>query len=133
MLSLHQLVLELRQGQIRLGLHPLTQLLLYCGGDFADGAAALLDPLHLPAVLTLGGDLPRPRRTHREALGQLLQASIPTVVGLQQLAPQIVPIRFCHCQFAAESRRIPLYTYIEIALKLRPFGPWQTSTFSATS
>src|ERR1039457_2241614 len=118
MLSLLQLVLQLRQGQIRLGRPPRAQLLLYCGCDFADGTAALLDPLHLPAALTLGGDLPRPRRTHREALGQLLQASFPTIVGLQQLAPQIVPIRFRHCPSAAESRRNPLYTYIETALML---------------
>ena len=47
-------------------------------------------------------------------------------MGLQQLAPQIVAIRFRHCRFAAESRRNLLYTYIENALKyeiLRPvFG-----------
>ncbi|HEY4931507.1 MAG TPA: hypothetical protein VII23_08045, partial [Terriglobales bacterium] len=47
----------------------------------------------------------------------LLQASFPTVVGLQQLAPQIVPVRFRHCWFAAESRRNPLYTYIGTALE----------------
>jgi hypothetical protein len=35
---------------------------------------------------------------------------------LQQLAPQIVPIRFRHCRFAAESRRNLLYTYIKNAL-----------------
>jgi hypothetical protein len=35
---------------------------------------------------------------------------------LQQLAPQIVPIPFRHCWFAAESRRNPLYTYDENAL-----------------
>jgi hypothetical protein len=37
---------------------------------------------------------------------------------LQQLAPQIVPIPFRHCWFAAESRRNPLYTYDENALIL---------------
>src|SRR5271157_2502051 len=37
-------------------------------------------------------------------------------MGLQQLAPQVVPIRFRHCRFAAESRRNPLYTYDETAL-----------------
>src|SRR5208337_906179 len=83
---------------------------------------ALLDPLHLPAALTLGGDLPRPRHAYREALGQLLQGSFTTVVGLQQLAPQIIPIRFRHCPFAAESRRNPLYTYIETALNSRSVG-----------
>jgi hypothetical protein len=37
-------------------------------------------------------------------------------VGLQQLAPQIVPTGFRHCRFAAESRRNLLYTYIKNAL-----------------
>jgi hypothetical protein len=101
-----------------LGLHPPAQPLLDFGGDFADRTAPLLDPLHLPAALALGGDLPRPWRAHREALGQLLQRSFPTVIGLQQFAPQIVPIRFRHCQIAAESRRYPLYTYVENALAL---------------
>jgi hypothetical protein len=65
----------------------------------------------------LGRDLPRPRHAYREALGQLLQRSVPTVIGLQQLAPQIVPIPFRHCWFAAESCRNPVYTYGENALE----------------
>src|SRR5271157_6043260 len=40
-------------------------------------------------------------------------------MGLQQLAPQVVPIRFRHYRFAAESRRNPLYTYDETALVRR--------------
>ncbi len=79
---------------------------------------ALLHPLHLPTALTLGGDLPCPRGAHRETHRQLLQCSFPTVMGLQQFAPQIVPIRFRHRRFAAEPRRNPLYTYIENALAL---------------
>src|SRR5271157_313763 len=44
-------------------------------------------------------------------------------MGLQQLAPQVVPIRFRHCRFAAESRRNPLYTYDKTALAVPAVPP----------
>jgi len=55
------------------------------------------------------------------------------VMRLQQFAPQIVPIPFRHCRFAAESRRNHLYTYIEIALNTsRDWTPGK-GTFGAGS
>jgi len=54
MSTLLQFLLQLGQGQIRLLLHPYTQLLFDLGGDFAAYASPLLDPLHPPATFALG-------------------------------------------------------------------------------
>jgi hypothetical protein len=35
----------------------------------------------------------------------LIQRALPAIIGLKQLATQIVAIRFCHCPFAAEFRQ----------------------------
>jgi hypothetical protein len=103
--SLLQLLLQLRQGQVRLRLDPAAQSLLYLGRDFAARSTPLLDPLHLSAMLALRGDLPRPGQAHREARRQLIQGALPAIMGLKQLATQIVAIRFGHRPFAAEFRQ----------------------------
>jgi hypothetical protein len=103
--SLLQLLLQLRQGQVRLRLDPAAQSLLYLGRDLAPRSTPLLDPLHLSAMLALRGNLPRPRQAHREARRQLIQRALPAIMGLKQLATQIVAIRFGHRPFAAEFRQ----------------------------
>src|SRR5271157_3016112 len=54
-------------------------------------------------------------RSPRSA-GPVAPRFLPHGHGPAAASPQVVPIRFRHCPFAAESRRNPLYTYGETAL-----------------
>jgi hypothetical protein len=86
-LGFFQLLLQLHQRAVRLLLHPLLQPLPHLDRDLACSATPLLDPLHLPGPFPLSRDLPCPRNTYRKALGQFLQRSFSSVMGLEQLAP----------------------------------------------
>jgi len=65
-----------------------------------------LDP---PGALPRRGNLPSPSQAHAEALGQLDQAALAVVIGLQKLLPQIIRIGSRHRHVRGESPSL-LYT-----------------------
>src|SRR5208337_3106755 len=74
-----------------------------------------LDP---PGALPRRGNLPSPSQAHAEALGQLDQAALAVVIGLQKLLPQIIRIGSRHRHVRGESPSL-LYTIGRNALAFR--------------
>jgi hypothetical protein len=89
-MGLVQLLLHLGQGQVRLLPYHLTQPVLpfRCGSPLL--AIALRNPLHLPAPQLLFPYFLGISVANREAHRQFAQTSLSTVIGFQQLPPQIV-------------------------------------------
>src|SRR5208282_1151212 len=63
-----------------------------------------LDP---PGALPRRGNLPSPSQAHAEALGQLDQAALAVVIGLQKLLPQIIRRRARACPELVEGAPAP--------------------------
>src|SRR5450759_751712 len=85
----------------------------------AFGARSVTRSLHPPGALPRRGNLPSPAPAHAEALGQLDQAALALVVGLQKLLPQITRIGSRHRHVRGESPSL-LYTIGRNALSSRP-------------
>ncbi len=101
-----QLVLNLGQGQVRLGLNPDQNLPLCLGSSVRLAPGAMRHPLRLPGTVSLRGDLLRPTHTDQKTLSQLFKRGLAFVVGRKKLTAQIIAIGSSHVFCVAECRQL---------------------------
>ena len=100
-----QLLLHFSQRQIGLLNKPGSHLLLCLGIGMRLAARMMRQALGLAGALARCGNLLCPTHAHKKTGSQFLKCALALIVGIKQLATQIIPIGVSHMSIAAETRQ----------------------------